>query len=435
MRHIYLTPLRAVVMTALFFALWAGAAYVLGSRSVHFTGWSLLYVIGLVWAVYLIERAAQRLEQKRALASVGVSVPEPAVGVAGEVPRSRRAWNPLDPASSPLYGRKNPRLQQSFVVLWGYSVLFVAVYFLIQLLSFGAKELDAYELPAGGGSDSIKASQVQVRKVVRKKFVINPYSSVYLHAPPPIDKIEVKLTEETANLYQVGQGSGNTGDGDGDGSGFGMGTGRGKVRFLRLKHGDRGWDRNFGIGGDRNMLAEYGARTRMKVGEETEYVDAGQIAAFPQKKTPPLIYISGKEGLPLTANDKKALKNYLTERHGMILGDNHGGHGFHHNFKAVMTEITGVEPVPIPRDDAIHQKPSSLPQLPIVVAHGGTVPLGWKMDGRWVVYYHPGALSDAWRDDHAGIKKEVYELCYQLGVNIIFYAHREYNQWLKSQQP
>ena len=99
-----------------------------------------------------------------------------------------------------------------------------------------------------------------------------------------------------------------------------------------------------------------------------------------------------------------------------------------------MREITGVTEVPIPRDDYIHRRPYLLPLLPIVVAHGGTVPLGWNVDGRWVAYYHPGALSDAWRDDHAGIKKDIYEACYQLGVNVIFYAHLEYNKWLLSQQ-
>lgn len=430
MRNIYLTPKRAVVLTALFFAVWAGAGLAFGSGTVHFTAWSILYVIGLVWAVYLVERMAQRIERRRA-AEAQLSK----VGVAGEVmdgPNGR--WNPLDPTAKHWYGRSNQRLRQSFWVLGGYSLLFIAFYFLAHL-SFGEREVDAYELPQGGGKDSIKASSVQVRKVVKKKFVINPYSSVYFNAPPPIDKIDVKLTEDTENRYQVGQGNGATGDGDGDGAGFGKGTGKGKVRFIRLKHGDRGWDRNFGIGGDRNMLAEYAARTRQKVGEETEYIDAGQLAAFPQKKSPPVLYISGKEGLPLSANEKKAIKNYLTDRHGMIVGDNHGGHGFHNAFKAAMTEITGVEPVPIPRDDTIHQKPYPLPQLPIVVAHGGTVPLGWKMDGRWVAYYHPGALSDAWRDDHAGIKKEMYELCYQLGVNLIYYAHREYNQWLMSQAP
>jgi hypothetical protein len=51
------------------------------------------------------------------------------------------------------------------------------------------------------------------------------------------------------------------------------------------------------------------------------------------------------------------------------------------------------------------------------------------------VYYHPGALSDAWRDDRAGIKKPIADQCYLLGINILSYAHREQNQWRLSQQP
>ena len=119
----------------------------------------------------------------------------------------------------------------------------------------------------------------------------------------------------------------------------------------------------------------------------------------------------------------------------MILGDALGGGGFHGNFIAAMNEVTGVTPVTIPRDDVIHRRPFEIPQLPIVVAHGGTTPLGWKLDGRWAVYYHPGALSDAWRDDRAGIKKSVADDCYKLGINIISYAHREHDQWRRSQQP
>lgn len=35
-------------------------------------------------------------------------------------------------------------------------------------------------------------------------------------------------------------------------------------------------------------------------------------------------------------------------------------------------------------------------------------------------------------DDHAGVKPEITEFCYQLGVNVIFYAHAEYTKWLSS---
>ncbi|MDX1944119.1 MAG: DUF4159 domain-containing protein, partial [Pirellulaceae bacterium] len=54
-------------------------------------------------------------------------------------------------------------------------------------------------------------------------------------------------------------------------------------------------------------------------------------------------------------------------------------------------------------------------------------------DGRWMVYYHPGDISDAWADGHAGIAPDVYNGCYQLGANVLFYGHAEYSKWLAAQ--
>ena len=68
------------------------------------------------------------------------------------------------------------------------------------------------------------------------------------------------------------------------------------------------------------------------------------------------------------------------------------------------------------------------------MSRSGTAALGWKIDGRWAVYYHPGALSDAWRDDHAGIKKDIWEQCYQLGINILYYAYMEQDSWREAQK-
>ena len=245
-----------------------------------------------------------------------------------------------------------------------------------------------------------------------------------------------------SNEYKAGPISegadGPLGSGGGKDGGYPGGTGKGKVRFVRLHHSDRGWSKNFGPGADRNLLMEYGIRGRLpknKVAEETEVIEYDQIARLKPMESPPLLYIAGFSQLSLSQADKKILREYLTEKHGMILGDNLGGQSFHGQFIAMMNELTGVTPVPVPRDDLIHRTPSLVPEVPIVVAHGGTVPLGWKLDGRWVVYYHPGALSDAWRDDHAGIRKEIYEMCYQLGVNIVAYAYREKSKWIISQKP
>ena len=53
---------------------------------------------------------------------------------------------------------------------------------------------------------------------------------------------------------------------------------------------------------------------------------------------------------------------------------------------------------------------------------------------RSVCYYHPGDISDAWADGHAGISPDVYKGCYQLGANVINYGHTEYAKWLMSKQ-
>ena len=438
-RFLRLTPLRAVVLTVLYLGLWSGLSLALDVGSVDGVGWGLAYLIGLAWVVFLVERAARKYETTRTLAhhASGRDLGLPHIPVGGEVGAVRGRWNPLDPAAR-YYGRSGQRLSQSLAVLAAYSLLFVLVY-VVAHLRFGSSEENVYELPSGGGKDSVKASAVKVQKVIRKKYVINPYSSIVFAAPPPIDQIDTKLEDETANRYQAGKGGGGLGDGEGEGGGFGGGVGKGKIRFLRIRHADKTWDKNFGIGGDQNLLAELVAREpkmQGKVADATEAIDIGTLATFPPKKSPPLIYIGGAHGFNPTAAEKKILQRYITEQHGMILGDNLGGGGFHGSFIAAMNEITGTTPVDISRDDRVHQKPYELPEFPYVVAHGGTVPKGWKVEGggRWAVYYHPGALSDAWRDDRAGIKKKIAEMCFQLGINIIYYSHVEYGRWLQSQQ-
>lgn len=484
-----LTPLRAAALTTAFVAGWRGLAFALPQEPlVALAGWAVLYLVGLAWAIYALERGARKVEA-RVVSSLARARPHVSVG--GESVGRRSGWNPLDPTAR-LYGpapalacavvcavlfvaglapefagtvkatevfaplqplkyaalalgtaalatasARSARVRQSLTMVAAYSLLFGLVYFLAHWQGRADGEQE-YALPAGGGNDAPQAMAVKVQKVVRKRYVINPYSAISFAAPPPIDTVDVKLTEDTANRYQVGMGDGGLGSGEGEGGGFGSGKDGGKIRFIRLSHSDKSWDKNFGIGGDRNLLAELVVRfpkMNGKVAEETERMDIATLGTFKQKASPPLVYVGGASTFAPSAADKRVLAAYLKERHGMILGDALGGGGFHGNFIAVMNEITGVAPVTIPRDDVIHRRPFEIPQLPIVVAHGGTAPLGWKLDGRWAVYYHPGALSDAWRDDRAGIKKAIADQCYLLGINVLSYAHREHDQWRRSQQP
>jgi hypothetical protein len=119
----------------------------------------------------------------------------------------------------------------------------------------------------------------------------------------------------------------------------------------------------------------------------------------------------------------------------MIFCDNGGSHGFHNHFLALMNRVLPeVQYVPVPLDDKIHRVPFAIPYLPYVAPHGGKEALGWYKDGRWVCYYHPGDIGDAWSDGNAGVKPEVYEACYQLGTNVMFYANAEYSKWVQAQK-
>ncbi|MDP6720252.1 MAG: DUF4159 domain-containing protein, partial [Pirellulaceae bacterium] len=268
---------------------------------------------------------------------------------------------------------------------------------------------------------------VKVQKIIKKKFVVNPFSAISFKVPP-IDEVKLQLTEVTEHAYTVGYGAG-------AGAGFAGGTQQGQVRFIRLEYGGGDWDQDFGIGADVNMLIEYGIRTKQKVAKRTESRTISQLKSFPPEKSPPLVYLTGQRNISLSDSEIKVLRDYLMEKRGMIFGDNGGSGHFHNQFVGMMRRVLpSVRPTRIPLDDIVHRIPYQIPFLPYVAPHGGKNALGWRVDGRLVCYYHPGDIGDAWTDDHSGVAPEIYESCYQLGTNIIFYAHTEYSKWLMSRQ-
>ncbi len=370
-----------------------------------------LFCVGLAWVVWLLESAAERVRRRKREA---LSIPG--------TQRQPRSWNPLDPDAW-FYGQSR-KLSQTLAAFCSYSFAFCLAFLMFSRIS-GCQEL--YEAPAGGGKPIMVSQQVKIQKVIKKKFVINPFSAIVFN-PPPIDDVKLNLAEATAHLYKVG-------DGSGEGAGFSGGTARGKVRFIRLEYQGGDWDQDFGVGADQNMLIQYGVLTQQKVHTETESRSIAQLKAFPAGKSPPLMYLTGQRNITLSSSEAKILREYLLEKHGMLFGDNGGSGHFHNQFFAMMREVLpNVEPVHIPLDDVIHRVPYPLPFLPYVAPHGGREAWGWKVDGRWVCYYHPGDIGDAWADGHSNVPRPVWEACYQLGTNVIFYAHAEYNQWLEAQK-
>jgi hypothetical protein len=379
-----------------------------------------LFLIGLAWMVWLVDRVAQRIERRR------IARQYRPVGQAASLPggeEARPAWNPFDPEAW-YYGRRARKLNQSLLAFVSYSIMFGSVVLILSQLR-GCEEI--YELPAGGGQQKAIAQTVTVKKIIRKKYVVNPYSPI-LFEDRPIDDVRLQFNEATEHAYTIGYG-------EGTGAGFGGGTARGKVRLIRLEYNGGNWDQNFGIGGDLNMLVEYGIRTNHKVADKTESRRITQLRNFPAGKSPPFVFMTGQKNISLSNTETKILREYLLEKHGMIFADNCGSRHFHNQFLSMMNRVLpDIRPVPIPLDDVIHRVPYQIPFLPYVSPHGGKEALGWWKDGRWVCYYHPGDIGDAWRDDHAGVKAEIWEACYQLGTNVIFYAHTEYSKWLEAQE-
>ena len=361
-----------------------------------------VFLIGLAWVVRFVDTRAARLQ------------------LSGPQPENKRVLNPLNLAAC-FYRKAYRKLDQSLFTFLSYTAMFLLSFFLLTNLA-GCREI--YEMPAGGGEQKQK-QVVKIQKIIEKKIVINPFSSIIFN-PPDIEHVKLELQEVTKHAYEVGYGAG-------EGAGFAGGTNRGKVRFIRIEYPGGDWDQDFGVGADLNMLLEYGIRTGHKVHDRTESRRISELKNFPVGKSPPFLYMTGQRNIAVSNHDVEVLREYLIDKHGMLFGDNGGSGGWHGQFFALMQKVLPtVKAVRVPLDHPIHTTPYQIPFLPYVAPHGGKDAWGWVVNGRLVAYYHPGDIGDAWADGHAGVKRQIWEHCYELGTNVIFYAHVEYNKWLDS---
>lgn len=401
---------------------WCADLVEISEASVQFARWGTggLFCLGLTWWVWGMECASQRFESLHTIRSQAPHV-DARMSAADFSTASKQFWHPLD-VRAWYYGRSSPRLRQSLAGFMSYTLVFMLVLLVCSQIS-GCEEL--YEMPAGGGVQQTLAQTVRVQKIIKKKFVVNPFSAV-LFRVPPIDEIKLQLTEITKHAYTIGTGVG-------EGAGFAGGKKQGKVRFIRLEYVGGDWDQDFGVGSDLNMLAEYNVRTSHVVAAQTESRTIDQLRSFPLGASPPMVFMTGQGNISISIAQMKILREFLTDKHGMLFIDNGGSPHFHNQVIGMMKSVLPqVRPAPIPLDDVIHRIPYQIPFLPYVAPHGGKEALGWRVDGRLVCYYHPGDIADAWADDHAGVSPEIWEACYQLGTNVIFYAHSEYSKWLSS---
>lgn len=331
-----------------------------------------------------------------------------------------RVWNPFRRDAvywQGKHGRLRRYIAGSFL---GHVGLLLAL--VLPMFLPGCKK--TYDLVKGSGKPKamIKQMKVQVKKVQRKRVLVNPNSPIIFEVPP-LELTPLNLKEVTANEYKIGQGEG------AGPAGYAAGREGARFIFVRVRYEGGNWDFNMRNGADENMTKEFGRRAKMPVSTIPQDVTLLELGRYVKGRAPPVVFMVGSYPFRFDTREVKAVRNYLLENRGMIFADN-GGNQFHSVFLRLMqSALPEVAPVEIPDDDPIYQAPYPLNGCPPLWAHSGTRALGWKKDGRWVAFYHQGSISDAWKDTHGGTSAESAEQSYQLGVNILAQAMAGYSEW------
>lgn len=287
---------------------------------------------------------------------------------------------------------------------------------------------EPYGLPQGGGQQVFE--QVKVKKIKKKrpkKLTVNPWSPYILERMDIDDVVTLKeLEEETRDTYAAQNSVNKGGRGKGTG-GWPSGMEGAAIRFIRLKYRGGDWDQDMGKGADYNLLVKFNEWTGMKIAKDTEFREIERLKFFPKKKSPPFVFMTGMRGISISDREARVLREYCLNEGGMLFIDNGGGH-FDSAVKSMLRKVFPGKPlVDIPNDDPIYQRPYVFPDgAPPFWHHAGYRAKGVRDEGRWVVFYHPGDINDAWRDDHSGASAEVADQAYKLGINVMFYAFNQY---------
>jgi hypothetical protein len=348
-------------------------------------------------------------------------------------------WNPLR-VEAWFWGRQEPLMRQGLT----FALVLHAMVVLLPLLWLDrARQQTAYGLPKGSGTPNAGGGEEQViiRKMKkqpaksRKKFAVNPNSSIIFYSPQiDSDSKVLEMAEaETARTYSAtggklgGKGGGRLGKGGGTQGGWPEGMEGAKVRFLRLSYRGGDWDYRTGSDADFNMLRAFAEITGFQVESRSENIPVDALRQFPKNRAPPFVYVTGTKGLELSPAEAKVLRWYLLEEGGMLFADS-GSAVFDGAFRAALRQACPeLGWVDIPNDDVIYQQPFEFPNgAPALFHHAGNRALGLKYNGRWAVFYHSGDLGDAWRNDHAGMDEATALRAFKLGVNVMNYAFNMY---------
>ena len=305
--------------------------------------------------------------------------------------------------------------------------IFLHIFFIFILpwllgLSFGEY---MYGIPKGAGEPVIEQIKVVKKKKKKKRFVLNPNSAISWETPPPDEDVFEDVEKETAQVYTADTSrAGKLGKGKGTQGGWPNGMENAKVQFIRLKHSGNGWNQQ--MDADVNFLNAFHKMTGLKIDPVSKVRSVSDLAKYRKGFEPPFIFMTGEGRIGLSAAEKKALREYTIEKTGMLFADNGGG-GFDGEFRRLMREMYPDYPlVVISKDDPIFKSPYVFPNGSPKLFHHGNETLGVRgPGGRWLVFYHPGDLNDAWQTGSAGLRKSLSTRAYQLGINVVAYSFNQ----------
>ncbi|MFT5129996.1 MAG: hypothetical protein ACI8W8_003625 [Rhodothermales bacterium] len=325
---------------------------------------------------------------------------------------------------------RDPRARKSL-----YGSVFTHVFILViipWLMGLGGC-VEAYRVPKGSGQPAV-AVKVQVKKKKKKKKTLSlrPNSAIIFEIPD-LDDTEVDqiLEEQTQLTYEASNAkTGKLGKGNGKKGGWPEGMDKYKIRFIRLDHGGAGWDDGMNKSeADINFLRAFAKATGFtKIASKGESHSIRLLKKYPDDGFPPFVYLTGNSDMGrISSADQKILRDYCLKG-GMLIADA-GSARFHRSFTHFVRQTFPDKPLlDIADDDMIYQQPFGFPNgAPAFWHHGGRRAMGLKHEGRWMLFYHPGDMNDAWKSPaYTDVKPEMRDAAMHLGVNLVYYA---FNHW------
>ena len=291
-----------------------------------------------------------------------------------------------------------------------------------------------YHPPFGGGKPAVAMVRVvRPKKVKKKKYIVALDSAIIFHVPSLDESSILEEVDEATLLRYTADATavhGRLGDGDAATPGWADGFMDGEVRFIRLEYDGDDWDDGMDslTRADRNFLDRFRELSGgMKVARYSESHPTRLLRKYPKGEAPPFVYITGSGRIGMKDRDVRILRNYLLG--GGLLFADAGSPQWDASFRSFCERrlFPGNPLLVIADDDPIFQLPFTFPNgSPPLWHHGGRKGLGVKYKGRWVVFYHPGDLNDAWKIGNSGIDPELAESAFQLGVNVVYYSFIQY---------